>query len=70
MAELTPKSRTVTVLGSTGSIGMSTMDVLALHQDRFQVHGLAAGNNISLLAEQITRWKPAVVVVTLGDLFR
>lgn len=44
--------RSVIVLGSTGSIGVQTLDVLAAHRDRFRVVGLAAGNNRVLLQEQ------------------
>ena len=44
--------RTVIVLGSTGSIGVQTLDVLAAHCDRFRVVGLAAGSNRELLCAQ------------------
>jgi 1-deoxy-D-xylulose-5-phosphate reductoisomerase len=44
--------RTVIVLGSTGSIGVQALDVIAANRDRFRVVGLAAGSNRALLAEQ------------------
>ena len=44
--------RTVTVLGSTGSVGCSTVDLLASHQDRFQVRCLTGGRNAAALAQQ------------------
>ncbi len=46
------------VLGSTGSVGTSTLDVVARHPDRFQVVALAAHRNAARLAEQIVRWQP------------
>jgi 1-deoxy-D-xylulose-5-phosphate reductoisomerase len=49
----------VAVLGSTGSVGESTLDVLARNPDRFRVVGLAAHRNAVKLAQQIRRWKPA-----------
>jgi 1-deoxy-D-xylulose-5-phosphate reductoisomerase len=54
---------TITVLGATGSIGVSALDVLARHPERFRVHGLSGHRNIELLAEQIRRLRPARVVV-------
>jgi 1-deoxy-D-xylulose-5-phosphate reductoisomerase len=56
-------SRTLTLLGSTGSIGTSTLDVVAQNPDRFRVFALAAGRNVGLLAQQIQRFKPVVVVL-------
>ena len=53
----------VSVLGSTGSIGTQTMDVLEAHPDLFQSAGFSAGDNISLLAEQIKQFHPALVSV-------
>jgi 1-deoxy-D-xylulose-5-phosphate reductoisomerase len=55
--------RTLTVLGSTGSIGTNTLDVVRQNPQRFQVFALAAGRNIGLLARQIEEFKPSVVVV-------
>jgi 1-deoxy-D-xylulose-5-phosphate reductoisomerase len=55
--------KSFSVLGSTGSIGVSTLDVVRQHPERFQVVGLAAGNNVTLLAEQISEFKPRVVSV-------
>ncbi len=53
----------VAIQGSTGSIGISTLDVIAQNRDRFDVHSLIAGGNISLLADQVQRFNPAVVSV-------
>jgi 1-deoxy-D-xylulose-5-phosphate reductoisomerase len=51
------------VLGSTGSIGVSTLEIVAEHADRFQVVALTAGRNLALLEEQILRFKPTLVAV-------
>jgi len=48
----------VTVLGSTGSIGVSTLDVVSRHPDRFRVIALTANGNVDLLAEQCRRFRP------------
>ncbi len=54
----------VTILGSTGSIGVNTLDVIRLHPDRFQVAALTAGKQIERLAEQCIEFKPAIAVVS------
>ncbi|MDA1256669.1 MAG: 1-deoxy-D-xylulose-5-phosphate reductoisomerase [Chloroflexi bacterium] len=48
----------VVLLGSTGSVGTQTLDVIRAFPDRFQVLGLAAGRNIDLLASQISEFRP------------
>src|SRR6185369_5490504 len=53
----------VAVLGSTGSIGESTLDVLARHPDRFKLVGLGANRNVAKLAAQVLRWRPAYAVL-------
>lgn len=55
----------VTVLGSTGSIGRSTLEVLALHPDRFEVFALGAQSSDGLMLEQCLRFAPRYAV--LGD---
>jgi 1-deoxy-D-xylulose-5-phosphate reductoisomerase len=55
--------RTVTVLGSTGSVGVSTVDLLAANPDRFRVHALVGGRNAALLAEQARRLNASVAVI-------
>ncbi len=51
----------VSILGSTGSIGEQTLDIVRLHPDRFKVTALVAGTNVDLLARQVREFKPAVV---------
>lgn len=53
----------ITLLGSTGSIGTQTLDIVDQHPDKFQIVGLAAGRNIELLAQQIRQFKPAIVAI-------
>ena len=56
----------VAILGSTGSIGTQALDVIASHPERFEVVGLAAGRNESLLREQVQRFG-ARVATTIAD---
>jgi len=51
------------VLGSTGSIGVSTLDVVARHEDQFEVHALTAATRVDLMLAQCVRFRPAVVVM-------
>ena len=51
----------IAILGSTGSIGRSTLSVIESYPERFQVSTLAAGNNAELAFEQAVRWKPRVL---------
>ena len=55
--------KTLSILGSTGSIGRSCLQVIEEFPEAFRVAGLAAGSNIGLLAEQIERFQPQIVSV-------
>lgn len=55
--------KSISILGSTGSIGTQTLDIVRENPEQFKVIGLAAGNNISLLAEQIREFKPEIVAI-------
>lgn len=57
----------VAILGSTGSIGVNTLDVIRAHPDRFNVAALTAGKQIDRLAEQCIEFKPAIAVVSEAD---
>ncbi len=64
------------LLGSTGSIGTQALDIVARHPDRFEVVGLAAGNNLDILKGQMEHFHPQMVSVTseesasrLGEIF-
>ena len=60
-------SRRIVILGSTGSIGINTLDVIRAHPDRFKVVALTAGKQIDRLAEQCIEFKPAIAVVSEVD---
>jgi 1-deoxy-D-xylulose-5-phosphate reductoisomerase len=51
----------IAILGSTGSIGVQALDVVARHPDRFEVVGLGAGRNAGRLAEQVRAFRPRYV---------
>ena len=53
----------LTLLGSTGSIGTSTLDVVRRRRDEFGIFALVAGNNVELLARQIQEFRPKLAVV-------
>ncbi len=53
----------VTVLGSTGSIGVSTLDVLRRHPDHFRVVALAANNSVDKLLQQVIEFQPQYAVL-------
>jgi 1-deoxy-D-xylulose-5-phosphate reductoisomerase len=53
----------IAILGSTGSIGRSTLSVVESHPDRFEVVSLSAGRNVKAAFEQARRWKPRVISV-------
>ena len=53
--------RQLAILGSTGSIGRSTLNVVESYPDRFQVLTLAAGSNLDAAFEQAKRWKPRII---------
>lgn len=62
--------RTLAILGSTGSIGCSTLEVVDQHPERFQVVALAAGRNGERLAEQVRKYRPRYVAVADADTAR
>ena len=53
----------ISILGSTGSIGVSTLDVVRQHPNEFHIYGLVAGKNVPVLVSQIVEFRPAVVSV-------
>ena len=59
--------RTLTVLGSTGSIGTNTLDVVRRRRDQYCVFGLAAGQNVDVLFSQIHEFRPRVAAVATSE---
>lgn len=57
------KPRTLVILGSTGSIGRSTLDVVTAHPDAFEIRALAAHGNVDRLVEQYRRFRPKYLCV-------
>ena len=62
------ETRRISLLGSTGSIGTKVLDVVRRSKGRFSVNGLAAGENVELLAEQIRQFRPEIVSVMTAEL--
>src|SRR4030042_6565227 len=56
----TGKTRNVSILGSTGSIGTQTLEVVSLHEDRLKVVALTANENVDRLEEQVRRYRPVM----------
>ncbi|MDH4395757.1 MAG: 1-deoxy-D-xylulose-5-phosphate reductoisomerase [Limnobacter sp.] len=55
--------QSIVILGSTGSIGVSTLDVMARHPERFDVYALVAGSNIDLLFQQVITHRPKKILI-------
>lgn len=59
--------QSITILGATGSIGVSTLDVIARHPDRYSVYALTGQTRIELLADQCAQFRPQVAVVGTAE---
>jgi len=57
------RKKGISILGSTGSIGTNTLDVVRMHPERFAVVSLAAGNNVELVKKQVEEFRPSFVSV-------
>jgi 1-deoxy-D-xylulose-5-phosphate reductoisomerase len=55
--------KAITLLGSTGSIGTQTLEIVAQHPDKFRLVGIAAGSNVELLAQQVRQFRPEIVAI-------
>src|SRR3954467_9835100 len=58
---LVPTMTRIAILGSTGSIGRSTLKIVEAYPERFSIVTLAAGNNIDVAFEDAKRWKPKIL---------
>lgn len=56
--------KAITLLGSTGSIGTQTLDIVAQYPEQFRIIGLTAGRNVTLLAQQIRQFRPEIVAIS------
>lgn len=61
------KKKQISIIGSTGSIGTQTLEVIEKIQNKFEILALAGGDNIDLLRKQISRFKPKTVCVKSSD---
>jgi 1-deoxy-D-xylulose-5-phosphate reductoisomerase len=59
--------KAITILGSTGSIGTQTLDIVAQYPEQFRVVGLAAGRNVEMLAAQIRQFRPNIVAICVEE---
>ena len=59
--------KAITLLGSTGSIGTQTLDIVAQYPDQFRIVGLAAGRNVEMLRSQIQQFRPAIAAICEED---
>ncbi|MDB9466278.1 1-deoxy-D-xylulose-5-phosphate reductoisomerase [Dolichospermum circinale] len=59
--------KAITLLGSTGSIGTQTLDIVCEHPDKFRIVGLAAGRNVELFAAQIRQFRPEIAAISAAD---
>jgi 1-deoxy-D-xylulose-5-phosphate reductoisomerase len=55
--------KAITLIGSTGSIGTQTLDIVAQYPEQFRIVGLAAGNNVEMLAAQVRQFRPSIVAI-------
>ena len=53
----------ITIFGSTGSIGLSTLDIISQHSDKYEIVGLSINNNYEKLLEQVSAFKPKIVSI-------
>jgi 1-deoxy-D-xylulose-5-phosphate reductoisomerase len=60
--------KTLSVLGSTGSVGTQTLDIVAENPDAYRVRALIGGRNFALLAEQAKQFRPEITVISEEDL--
>ncbi len=56
--------KAITLVGSTGSIGTQTLDIVAQYPDQFRIVGLAAGSNVEMLAAQIRQFRPSIAAIS------
>lgn len=63
MSQLGMNKQRLTILGSTGSVGTSTLDVVARHPDRFEVFALSASTQVDVMLAQIAQFKPTYAVM-------
>jgi 1-deoxy-D-xylulose-5-phosphate reductoisomerase len=61
--------KSLSVLGSTGSVGTQTLDIIAENQDGYHIRALVGGRNVALLAAQAKKFRPEITVISDESLF-
>ncbi len=59
--------KAITLLGSTGSIGTQTLDIVAQYPQQFRIVGLATGSNVAMLAQQIRQFRPEIAAIAQAE---
>ncbi len=59
--------KAINLLGSTGSIGTQTLDIVSQYPDQFRIVGLAARSNVEMLASQIRQFRPEIVAICIAE---
>jgi 1-deoxy-D-xylulose-5-phosphate reductoisomerase len=59
--------KAITLVGSTGSIGTQTLDIVTQYPDQFRIVGLAAGSNVEMLAAQIRQFRPSIAAISAAE---
>jgi len=59
--------KAITLVGSTGSIGTQTLDIVTQYPDQFRIVGLAAGSNVEMLAAQIRQFRPQIAAISAAE---
>ncbi|MFL2661732.1 MAG: 1-deoxy-D-xylulose-5-phosphate reductoisomerase [Alphaproteobacteria bacterium] len=60
----------ITIFGSTGSIGQSTLDIIKNHNDKYEVVGLSADKNYEVMLEQVNEFKPKIISLSDSDAYK
>ncbi|WP_414574941.1 1-deoxy-D-xylulose-5-phosphate reductoisomerase [Anabaena sp. CCY 9402-a] len=59
--------KAITLVGSTGSIGTQTLDIVTQYPDQFRIVGLASGSNVEMLAAQIRQFRPSIAAISAAE---
>ena len=61
--KLSTEKKNISILGSTGSIGRSTLSVISLHRDKYNIYAISANQNSEMLLSQCLKWNPKYAVI-------
>ena len=62
--------KSISILGSTGSVGVSTLSIIDKKKDYFKIYLLSANKNFNLIKKQIKKYKPEIFVITNKDIYK